>query len=66
MQLQDGLSSGPATEHSALKSDLLIREDIGYYQGAAYIYEKRLNAWQPPVGGVAKAKPTGPGSDPTL
>ena len=66
MQLQGGLTSGPATEQAAQKSDILIREDIGYYQGAAYIYEKRLNAWQPPVGGVAKAKPTGPGSDPTL
>ncbi|MGK2945860.1 MAG: LTA synthase family protein, partial [Desulfuromonadales bacterium] len=72
IQLQEGLTSGSVTEHSAQKSDILIQKNIGYYQGAAYIYQNRLNAWQPPAGGGdrakprSKSKPVGPGFNPTL
>ncbi|GAB4566844.1 MAG: LTA synthase family protein [Geothermobacteraceae bacterium] len=43
------IQSGPGDDlisekRADLKSDL-VRRDISYYQGAAYIYHNRLNAW---------------------
>ena len=32
-------------EESALRADSFLKRDISYYQGAAYVYRHRLNAW---------------------
>ncbi len=34
-----------ADEESALRADSFLKRDISYYQGAAYVYRHRLNAW---------------------
>lgn len=56
MQLQEGFDSGSIIEHSAQKAESLIQRDISYYQGAAYVYRNRLNAWTGPVAGVTHAR----------
>jgi phosphoglycerol transferase MdoB-like AlkP superfamily enzyme len=56
MQMQEGLNSELETEHSAQKSEILIQKDISYYQGASFVYENRLNAWQPSDIDVAQVK----------
>lgn len=45
IQLQEGLTSGATTEHPAQITEILVRKDIGYYQGADYVFHNRLNAW---------------------
>ena len=66
MQRQDGLSTGQVSERPAQKAEILLQRDISYYQGAAYIYQNRLNAWQPPAAGVAHVKADGQHSRSTL
>ena len=34
-----------SNEESALRADSFLKRDISYYQGAAYVYRHRLNAW---------------------
>jgi len=66
MQLQEGLASAQATEYPAQKSEILLQRNISYYQGADYVYRNRLNAWQPPVAGMAHIKVAGQRSIPAL
>jgi len=66
VHVQEGLASGMASEHTAQKSDNLVQKDIGYYQGAAYVYGNRLNAWSAPVSDVAHAMISGQDSNPAL
>jgi len=66
MHLQEGLAAGLASEHTAQKSDNLVQKDISFYQGAAYVYGNRLNAWSAPVSDVLHAKISGLGSNPFL
>jgi phosphoglycerol transferase MdoB-like AlkP superfamily enzyme len=55
---QEGLGSGPISEHPAEKSAFLVQRDISYYQGADYVYRNRLNVWQAPVLNVSDTRKT--------
>ncbi|MCF6265142.1 MAG: LTA synthase family protein [Desulfuromusa sp.] len=43
--IQTNLADKQISEHSVGKSDLFIQKAISYYQGAAYVYKNRVNAW---------------------
>ncbi|NOY13575.1 MAG: LTA synthase family protein [Deltaproteobacteria bacterium] len=45
IRMQRGLASGDIEETAATADDPLVRRTISYYQGAAYIFGHRLNAW---------------------
>lgn len=45
VSLQTGLDGDQITERDSNPGLPLARKDISYYQGAAYIYRNRLNAW---------------------
>ncbi len=43
--LQKIVNGVQLAEQSALRADPFLKRDISYYQGAAYVYRHRLNAW---------------------
>lgn len=45
IELQAGLDSQRVTQFHATTESSLVRRDIAYYQGAAYVYRKRINSW---------------------
>ncbi|PLX96731.1 MAG: sulfatase [Desulfuromonas sp.] len=62
--LQQGFVNGDINEQNSSKNDDLVRRDIGYYQGAAYVYRHHINAWSArneghsPAVAVTAAPPT--------
>ncbi len=56
IRLQEKLASGQAIERPAQKTENLAKRDISYYQGAAYIFGHRLNAWQSPDNVITTSK----------
>lgn len=43
--LQTGFDVNQIAEHLAEKNDPLVQNCISYYQGAAYVYKHKINAW---------------------
>lgn len=43
--LQKGFGDHMILQGPAQVDDPLVRRDIGYYQGAAYVYRNRINSW---------------------
>jgi hypothetical protein len=45
MTIQTNFADRQPAEHSATTGDMLIQQGISYYQGAAHVYQNRVNAW---------------------
>jgi len=45
IRVQEGFADGKVRENTATDVDPLVLRDIGYYQGAAYVYGHHFNAW---------------------
>jgi phosphoglycerol transferase MdoB-like AlkP superfamily enzyme len=45
IRLQEGLGGDKVTEHLTDLQNPLVQRNISYYQGAAFIFEQRLDAW---------------------
>lgn len=45
ISLQQGFDSDNVRSRQGMRQDPLVQRDISYYQGAAYVYRNRINAW---------------------
>ena len=45
IQIQQGFDKQRISQHPSEESEPLVLRNISYYQGAAYIYKNKINAW---------------------